>query len=175
MLFLAWSSWARRAWWQGALSSWRIQFLVLHRFSCFQNVTIELSIDSLSLGDVFSLHHNTMDIKRNYEHALDCAESLLCLLWSWRWRPLSLCWLLLHFRVVPVKPTFVISDALQHERHIIRSTLMGIFIDANVMLFLLSCQQVADKLGRDMPLVQFRCKDCLHRTDSIAHMTDQQL
>lgn len=35
ILFLTRNTWMRRAWWQGAWLLWRIQFITLHRCSCF--------------------------------------------------------------------------------------------------------------------------------------------
>lgn len=48
-----------------------------------QNITVQLGVDSLTLGDKFKMH-NPAKIKENGEHALGHAPDLPSCLWFWR-------------------------------------------------------------------------------------------
>lgn len=79
-----------------------------------QNVTEELSTDSLTMWKEFMVH-NPANVKQNDKHALGYAPNLTCLLQSWivwafPWRRL-----LFGLWVVAIEPTLVTSDDPQHE------------------------------------------------------------
>ena len=83
-----------------------------------ENGTVELCVDSLSLGDEFPVH-NTANVEKNDKHAFGRASDLPRLLQSWKMQPLPLRRPLFCLWVIAVDPTLITNDDPRHEGWVI--------------------------------------------------------
>jgi hypothetical protein len=99
-------------------------------------------------------HHNTLDIKENFQHVYETSKDSCVALWSWRlcWLPVH--WLSLGFRIIRKYP-IVIKSNYQFNKSGSFSVRCNIPTQILATIFLFIWQKFRNHFCTNLSLVQF--------------------